>query len=389
MLSKADFYIDHDVVFLNHGSYGATPRELLDVQRAWQEKMEHQPVAFFREAKTLMKDARLALGEFVGCNKDDLVFVTNSTYGVNVAAYGLAESFQPGDELLLTDHEYGACDRAWQHHLRGRGVRFVRQPLPLPLPSMRDVTELIWAGVTEKTRVLFVSHITSPTALLVDIKELCKRARARGIVTVIDGSHAPGHIALDLNDIDADVYTANCHKWMCTPKGSAFLFVRKELQPLMSTPVVSWGAQGDTFHTSEFLDEHEYLGTRDLSAFLTVPDGIDWMRRNEWATMQAVCRQMRSDTMDMLARISGIERIHQDTNDDVLQMGAVLLPSHWGTDELKRWLLDVHRIEVVVQPWLGRGILRFSVHAHTSMQDLETLCVAVAEFEKVKRPSHP
>lgn len=389
MVSKRDFFLDPTVIFLNHGSFGATPRVLLDVQRSWQEKMELQPVEFFRELKNYMADARRALGEYLGCDADDLVFVTNSTYGVNVAAYCLSSILQSGDELLTTDHEYGACDRAWEQHLRGKGVRVVRQPLPLPLPAMRDITEIIWSGVTDKTRVLFVSHITSPTALRIDVTELCSRARVRGIITVIDGSHAPGHIPLNLAEIDADIYTANCHKWMCTPKGSAFLFVRKELQQSMPSLTVSWGAMGDTLRTSGFIDEHEYLGTRDVSAFLTVPAGIEWMRNHEWPTLQAVCKRMRSDTMDMLSSIAGIERMLKDADDDVLHMGAVLLPSHWSTNELKNYLLEMHRIEVVVQQWLGRGILRFSVHAHTSMSDLEALYSAVAEFEKIKRPFRP
>lgn len=389
MLSKADFLIDPNVIFLNHGSYGATPREILAVQREWQDRMERQPVEFFRQVKHYMADARQALGEFVGADMNDIVFVTNSTYGVNVAAYGLGQMLRQGDELLTTDHEYGACDRAWQQYLHGVGVRVVRQHLPLPLPPMHDVTELIWAGVTDRTRVLFVSHITSPTAVCIDVKELCARARQRGIITVIDGSHAPGQIPLNLREIDPDIYTANCHKWMCTPKGSAFLYVRKEVQKYIPTLTKSWGAQGDTLRVSDFIDEHEYLGTRDVSAFLSVPTGIKWMQRNEWPTLQALFRRMRADTMDRLTSIPGIERMLRDTNDDVLQMGAVLLPQHWLCHEFKHWLLDVHRIEVMVQPWLGHGILRFSVQAHTSMSDLESLSSAVAEYEKVKRPSRP
>lgn len=380
MLSKADFFLDPNVVFLNHGSFGATPRELLDVQRAWQEKMEQQPVAFFRELKHYMANARRALGEYVGCDQDDVVFVTNSTYGVNIAANWLGRTLTEGDELLTTDHEYGACERALVHYLQGTGVRIVRQPLPLPLPPMHDVTEIIWAGVTEKTRVLFVSHITSPTALRIDVKELCARARARGIVTIVDGSHAPGQLPLNIADLDVDIYTANCHKWMCTPKGSAFLYVRKALQTSVPPLTVSWGELGDTLQTSTFVDEHEYVGTRDVSAFLTVPAGIEWMQKNQWPTLQALCRQMRADAMDMLTSMPGIDRILCSVDDDVLQMGAVLLPAHWSPTELKRWLLDDHQIEVMVQWWLGRGILRFSVHAHTSMQDLETLEKAIRLF---------
>lgn len=382
MLSKSDFFIDPNVVFLNHGSFGATPRVLFDVQRHWQELLEKQPVEFFREAKNYMADARLALAKYIGCDMDDLVYVVNATYGVNVAAYALALSLKPGDEVLTTDHEYGACDRAWEQHIAGSGARIVRQTLGLPLPSMQEVTERIWAGVTEKTKVLFVSHITSATGALIDIKTLCARARAHGgIVTVIDGSHAPGQIPLDLSEIDADIYTANCHKWMCTPKGSGFLWVRKALQENFKPLTVSWGAAGDTLRTSDFIDEHEYLGTRDLSAFLTVPAGIEWMSGNNWREVQERGQQLRAETMDKLIAIDGIVSLLADRTDEVLQMGAILLPDHWECDDLKQWLLNTHRIEVMVQPWLGRGILRFSVHAHTSASDLEALCSAIAEYK--------
>jgi len=385
VLDKSDFLLDPDVVFLNHGSFGATPHILMNVYRAWQDRLERQPVLFFREAPALMLQARKELSEFVGCDPTELVYVTNSTFGVNVGVHGL--KLQPGDEVLTTDHEYGACDHAWKFFHEDHGVRMVRQHIPIPVPSMAELEEIIWSGVTERTKVLFLSHITSPTGVLLPVESLIRRARERGIITFIDGSHAPGHIDLDLHALGVDIYTANCHKWMCTPKGSAFLFMRAGIEHYMDPLVVSWGWNGypwtggavdPRFATGSYLtDTHEFLGTRDLSAFLTVPSALQWMRDNDWPSVQLRCRQLRAYGMRMLCSIQNVRPILQHETDDVLQMGTVLLPDV-DPDALKARLYDIHHIEVVIHRWLDQTILRFSVHAHTSKSDLDALARALA-----------
>ncbi len=396
MLGKKDFLLDPDVIFLNHGSFGATPRVLLDVYQEWQERLERQPVLFFREAPSLLHEARTSLASYVGCDADELVYVVNSTYGVNVGVHAL--QLEPGDEVLTTDHEYGACEHAWKFYHEDRGVRLVRQHIPIPIPSSAEVEELIWAGVTERTKVLFLSHITSPTGALLPVEGLIRRARERGILTFVDGSHVPGHVDLDLHALGVDIYTANCHKWMCTPKGSAFLYVRSGLENLIDPLVVSWGWNGypwkgaaidPRFATGSYLtDTHEFLGTRDLAAFLTVPSALQWMQENKWPEVQQRCRDLRAYGVRTLCTIPSVRPLMEQEADDVLQMGTVLLPSV-DVDELKERIYDEHSIEVVVHRWLDQAILRFSVHAHTEQRDIDALDRALRTELEFRRSSRP
>ncbi|MBC8125277.1 MAG: aminotransferase class V-fold PLP-dependent enzyme [Candidatus Kapabacteria bacterium] len=380
MLQRSDFLLCEDIIFLNHGSFGACPRVILDEQRTWIDRLEYQPVLFFREAPALLKSAREALSHYVGAQPQDLVYVTNSTYGINVAAHAFAELLAAGDEIVTTDHEYGACDRAWHQYCVNKGIKYVRAEIPIPVPSTDELVEIIWNRVTPKTKVLFLSHITSPTAVRLPIEELCIRAKAAGIRTVVDGSHAPGHILLDLSTLQADVYTANCHKWMCTPKGSAFLWVAPDIQQHFTPLIVSWGSEIPTAGDGLFMDEHEYIGTRDLSPFLTVPFALKWMEEQRWDVVQQNARALATYASEVLTKLKGVAPLCTTGQDAMLQMAAVTLPDSTDTDVMKDWLYNERAIEVVVHRWLGKAILRCSTHAHTSRADVDTLAVAVNDY---------
>lgn len=380
MITRSDFLLRSDITFLNHGSFGACPIELLNEQRRWIERLESQPVLYFRELMHEMRSAREALGGYIGAKSQNLAFVTNSTFGVNVAAHAVAAQLQPGDEILSNDHEYGACNRAWNMHAVSRGAVYVQAHIPIPVPSASDVVEIIWSRVTERTKVLFISHITSPTGVRLPVEELCSRARERGIITIVDGSHSPGHIPLDLSTLGCDIYTANCHKWMCTPKGSAFLWVSDAWINRMKPLVVSWGSDIPTVGDGYFIDEHEFLGTRDHSPFLTIPYAIDWMERNDWPALQQQCRSLTESGVEQLCAIEGVTPIGVGGHDPVLQMGTVILPSNTNTDDMKTWLYNERNVEVVVHRWLDTPILRFSVHGHTTSNDIQLLCDCVQEY---------
>ena len=209
-LSRDLFLLNPDIVFLNHGSFGATPRPVFENYQYWQRELEWQPVEFLgRRMADLLRHARTALADYVHTLADNLVYVPNATTGLNIAARSL--KLQPGDEILATDHEYGAMDRMWRWMARKTGAIYKRQPVPLPVTTADEFIEQVWAGVTPRTRVLFVSHITSPTALIFPVQALCARARRAGILSIIDGAHAVGQIPLDLEQLGADVYTSNAH----------------------------------------------------------------------------------------------------------------------------------------------------------------------------------
>ncbi len=377
MITKKDFLLDPNVIFLNHGSFGSTPRVLIDEQRRWQELMEHQPVAFFVKAAEYMQPVRARLAAHLHVRQQDVVAVVNSTYGVNVIAHAMASVFAPGDELLTVDHEYGACMRAWNAHCASTGMVIKRQSIPFPAPSMEEMVDIIWGGVTERTKLIFLSHITSPTAVRLPVEEICRRAAERGIMTFIDGAHGPAQLDLDLTTLNATFYTGNYHKWACTPKGSAFLWVSPKATELVPPLTVSWGSDIPTTGEGAFVDEHEYLGTRDISPFLTIPAGLDWLDALDWTTERARLRALKNATMERLLVIDGLSAVASSWRDDELLMGAIRLPD--GTDlvRLKTWLMEEHHIEVVVHPWLAVPILRFSVHLHTSEADLDALVAAI------------
>ena len=264
------FLLRPDVVFLNHGAFGACPRPVFEAYQRWQVELERQPVEFLsRRSADLIAWARGRLGQYIGADPADLVYVTNATTGLNVVARSLP--LEPDDEVVSTDHEYGAIERTWRFVCEARHARYVKAAVPVPLASAEAVVEAVWARVSPRTRILHLSHLTSPTALIFPVAELCRRARSAGILTVVDGAHAPGQIPVNLDQIGADFYSANCHKWMCAPKGAAFLYARREAQPLLSPLVVSWGWRQGVPGPSPFIDEQQRQGTRDIAAWLAVP----------------------------------------------------------------------------------------------------------------------
>jgi isopenicillin-N epimerase len=353
---RDEFLLDPDVVFLNHGSFGACPRDVFARYQEWQLELERRPVEFLdRRLEGLLADARTSLGAYLNADPDDLVFVQNATTGVNLAAWALA--LERGDEVLSTSLEYGALDLAWNHICGHAPASYVQVPVTVPLD---DAVEEIWSGVTDRTRALFLSHITSETAVQLPVEELCSRARERGIATIVDGAHVPGHIPLDLGTLNVDYYAGNCHKWLGAPKGAGFLYVRRELQDAIAPLVVSWGYKD----ASTFLSRHEKQGTRDPAAFLTVPAAIDWQREHGWDDVRERCRRLAARTPDRL----GLEPLGVG-----LQMVTMGLPQD-APDDLQERLYDEYRIEIPVFD----GLIRASYQGYNEEADLDTLARALS-----------
>ena len=375
---RREFLLRPGVVFLNHGSYGASPRPVFDAYQEWQRELEGQPVEFLgRRLRGLLEASRAALGAYVGADGDDLVYVPNSTFALNVVARALPLS--PGDEVLGTDHEYGAIERTWRFVCGRRGARYVRQAVPLRPSSPDEVVEAIWAGVTPRTRVLFLSHITSPTATVFPIEPLLRRARAAGILSVVDGAHAPGQLPLDLEALGADFYAGNCHKWLCAPKGSAFLHARREVQELLSPLVVSWGWQSDRPGPSRFVDEQQLQGTRDPAAFLAVPAAIRFLEQHDWPAVRRRCHDLLAGARRAIGALTGLPPLTPDTPDWYAQMAAFPLPPCDGP-ALKERLYRSYQIEVPVTSWQGLAFVRVSVQGYTSAADVAALVGALADL---------
>ena len=377
---REKFLLDPDVVFLNHGSFGACPAPVFAEYQRWQRELERQPVAFFqRRQDGLLDRARHRLATALGASADDLVFVPNATSGLNVVARSLG--LEPGDEVLTTDHEYGALDLTWSHLCERWGAHYVKVALPVPVTTPDAIVEAILAAVTPATKVIFLSHITSPTALIFPVAEICRRAREMGIMTVIDGAHAPGQIDLDLDAIGADAYSGNCHKWLCGPKGSAFLHVRPEHQDRVEALSVSWG-WGEGFRThdgltrSQFIRRNQWQGTRDPASYLAVPAALDFLDAHHWDAVRERCFAMATGVAARVADLTGLPSISPLTTDWISQMVAMPIPT---TDPvaLYRRLLDDFRIEIPLVRHGDHLMIRVSVQGYTTGADLDALVAAL------------
>lgn len=403
---KAQFLLDPDVIFLNHGSFGACPRPVLEACQAYQRELERLPTRFLGgRARELLEASRAALARFVGVGANDIVYFTNPTTAINVVARSLADSYsarnghdgglrpplrlRPGDEILTSDHEYGAMERTWRYVCYRTGAQLVHRPIPLPVTTQADFVEHFWAGVTERTRVIFISHITSPSALIFPLAEICRRARAAGILTVVDGAHAIGQIPLALAELGVDIYTGACHKWLSSPKGCAFLYTRPEVQSWLEPLVVSFGWESDRPGPSRYVDWHQWQGTRDLSPFLAIPDALAFRQAHDWDAEQRRCHLMAIATRRRIHELSGQPTICPEplppaegapvprSDAWFCQMFSAILPPV-DAGRLSQRLWDEYRIEVPVGPWKGQVRMRISFQAYNDQQDADTLVEALA-----------
>lgn len=382
----AHFLLDPAVTFLNHGSYGACPRPVFEAYQAWQRALERQPVAFLDPARgwsDRLAHVRHVLGAFVGADPMHLVAVPNATVALNIAIQSL--DLGEGDEIVLTDHEYSALEKTWTHVARRTGARLVVARVPLPLASAEAFTQAMVGAFTARTRVVFMSHITSATALLFPIAPVIAAARARGIVSVIDGAHAPGQIPLALDALGADIYAGNAHKWLMAPKGSAFLYVRPEWQHRIAPRVISHGwSPGDDqpgargpFGGSAFIDSLQMQGTQDPAALLAVPDAIAFRRDHGWDAVAVEAAALARRTEARVAALTGLPALAAP-DFRAPQMAAMPLPP-CDPAAVKVRLYGEYGIEIPVYAWTGRPIARVSAQGYNDDADMDRLVDALRE----------
>jgi isopenicillin-N epimerase len=353
---KELFLLDPDVVYLNHGSYGACPRPVFEAYQRFQRELEREPVDFLSLERSLperLEEARLRLAAYVGAPAGDLAFFSNATSGLNAAVRSLR--LGPGDEVLVGDAEYGAMDILWRFVAERTGATVVHAPFDQLEPGRR-------------TRAVFCSHIEWSSGRVNDVGALCTAARETGALSIVDGAHAPGHVDLDLAALGADIYAGNCHKWLCAPKGSGFLYARPDAQEWIEPLVVSW----DWIDEARFPERHRWQGTRDPSAFLAVPAAIDFQAEHEWPSVRKQCHELLSRVLDE----SGLEPL----TDNFVQMLGLRLRDGVDGAALKRELWERHRIEVPVFD-LGRAcVMRVSVQAYNDAADVGALLTALSSF---------
>jgi isopenicillin-N epimerase len=379
--------LEPGTLHLNHGSFGACPRPVLDCQNAWRARLEANPTRFFnRELWPALDEARGALGQFVGAPADDLAFVTNATTGVNTVLRSL--TLEPGDELLTTDHAYRACRNALAWAAEGARARLVVAGVPFPLRSADDVLEAVLDRVTGRTRLAVVDHVTSPTALVFPVERLVARLAERGVDTLVDGAHAPGMVPLAVEALGAAYYTGNCHKWLCAPKGAAFLYVRTDRQPRLRPLVISHGTDLGLPGRSRFRLEFDWTGTADPSAWLAVPEAIravGALSPGGWPQLQARNRALAG--LGRACVCAALGAPPPCPTELLGAMAAVPLPAAPDTGArggggLQDALFERAGVVVPVIDWprAPRRLVRLSAHAYNRPEDYARLAAGLREL---------
>ena len=380
---KKLFYLDSNITYLNHGSFGACPIEVMDKYFKLQIELEKQPIDFLaNNINENLEKSRLVLSKFVDCDFNDLVFFPNPSTALNMVIKSL--DLNKEDEILTTNHEYGALIKTWKYICDKSEAKYIEYSPKLPLSSPSNFIDGLIKKINNKTKVLFISQITSPTGLIFPVKKLCKEARKRNILTIIDGAHVPAHINLSIKDINPDIYVGACHKWILAPKGTSFLYVKNEIQKKMKPLVISWGWESDSDDfmiksgTSPFIDHHQWQGTNDISPYLIIPDLIEFRKKYNWDKVSQKCREMNFEFRKRLIDLFNEEQLCDDLVDWFGQMSSVCVPDCDVLDLYK--YLKSNQIEVPVMEWNGKKIVRISIQAYNSEEDIDKLIVSLKKY---------
>ncbi len=383
-----------ETIYLNHGSYGPPPEPVRRARQAWIDRLDEEPVDFFnRHFEREILAARERLAAFVGTSAENLIFVENATAGMNV----VANSFRldPGDEVLATDHEYGAVLRTWERACREARATLKIVELPLPFSSAEGTVEAVFGGASERTRLVVVSHITSSTAVTLPVEQISRECRRRGIAVAIDGPHALAQLPLSIDELNCDFYAASCHKWLSAPFGSGFLYVSPKWHSGVRPPGLSWGRIQPT-PIKTWSDEFIWTGTRYPSAFLAIPAAIDFLENVGLEQFRARTHWLAACARRRLIEVTGLEPIVPDDSAWYGSMAHVPLPPrrtsaaddaqaraalpHSVSNLLQHALWRDYGIEVPIVEIGGRRYIRVSCHLYTTTEHLDRLAEGLAKL---------
>ena len=399
---RSPWLLEPDVSFLNHGSFGACPDPVLEAQRVWRERMEAQPVRFLgRELEAHLDDARLRVGQFLRADPEGIAFVPNATAGVSTVLASLR--FQAGDELLASDHEYNATLNALRAAATRDGARVVIVRIPFPIRDPSQAVEAYLGAVTERTRLALVSHVTSPTALILPVAAIVRELDRRGVDTLVDGAHAPGMIDVDLGALGAAYWSGNGHKWLCAPKGSGILHVRADLRDRIHPLVVSHGANTERVDRPRFRLEFDWQGTADWTSHLSLPAAIRYVggiHDDGWNGLRGANRALARHARDLLCSALGVSAPAPDA-----MLGAMasvplpgIAPTTAAAERLQSELRDEERIEVPIvafpvaaarDPGVGPSQLLVRVSAQVYNRPAEYEALAAALARRLRTSSGP
>ena len=369
---KSQFMLDPKIIHLNHGSFGATPKPIFNSLVNWQKKLELNPSKHIYDTFDFLKESRSSLASYINCDKDDVVFVPNPSTALNTIIKSL--NLNPGDEILSTNHEYETLDRTWKYISKNTGSKYIQVPISLPLKSENNFIECFLKKITSKTKIIFLSQITSSTGLIFPIEKICKIAKEKNIISIIDGAHVPGHIDLDIKKLNPDVYTGACHKWMCSPKGTAFLYVHKKLQDIVKPLVISWGYDSDMPSHSQFLDYLQWYGTDDISAYLTMSDTIKFLEKNNWKSVSKQCKKLNIWARNEINKLLKKEPISDERF--LGQMSSIPIESNDILVDQTEFY-SKYNIQIPMFKWNDKKFFRISIQAYNTKEDIFRLLEAL------------
>ncbi|MBT3797153.1 MAG: aminotransferase class V-fold PLP-dependent enzyme [Candidatus Marinimicrobia bacterium] len=382
---KSKFLLDPEITFLNHGSYGSCPKPVFEVYQKYQTDLESHPIKFMQEdVYKLLEISRESLSHYVNCDKDDLIFVTNPTQAVGTVIHNIL--INSNDEVLSTNLEYGSCDRMWTYDADQKGYKYIQAEINLPIEDKETFLNQFWSYASAQTKYVFISQITSTTGMILPIPEIVAEAKKRGIKTIIDGAHVPAHIPLDIKELDPDYYTGALHKWLCCPKGSSFLYVKKEkqvgIQPMLKS--WGWGEEYEKFKSSvqlhspsRFINVFQWQGTRDMSTFFTVPEAIQFQEEHDWDSVRSRSINMVIEARNRINEITKLPKICPDNW--LGQMATILFPID-DTVAFKKTLYNDYQIEMPVMRHIEHTAFRISIQGYNSEADIDHLINALEEL---------
>ena len=379
---KNEFYLNPEITFLNHGSYGACPISVLNENHKWQKVMERDPVRFMHDEIYVQLDySRSELAKYVHCDKNSIVYFPNPTHAISAVIDNIV--IDKNDEILSTNLEYGSCDRMWFDHAKKNKYKYIKSNIDLPIINKETFLNNFWDYASKNTKYIFISHITSGTGMLLPIEEIIKESKRLGILTIIDGAHTPGQIPLNISKLDPDFYIGACHKWLCSPKGASFLYVKKEFQDDMEPHIKSWGWGSEysefkdtTQHKtkSRFQNIYQWQGTRDMSSFLSVPKAIQFQKEYRWSEVVSRCNELLINTRNEITNLTGIPKLCPD--DFIVQMSTIIFP-FIGHIELKKLLFNQFQIEIPTYYKDGITAFRISLQGYNDKNDTDILVDAL------------
>jgi len=382
---KSKFLLDPEITFLNHGSYGSCPKPVFEVYQKYQTDLESHPIKFMQEdVYKLLEISRESLSHYVNCDKDDLIFVTNPTQAVGTVIHNIL--INSNDEVLSTNLEYGSCDRMWTYDADQKGYKYIQAEINLPIEDKETFLNQFWSYASDQTKYVFISQITSTTGMILPIPEIVDEAKKRGIKTIIDGAHVPAHIPLDIKELDPDYYTGALHKWLCCPKGSSFLYVKKEkqvgIQPMLKS--WGWGEEYEKFKSSvqlhspsRFINVFQWQGTRDMSTFFTVPEAIQFQEEHDWDSVRSRSINMVIEARNRINEITKLPKICPDNW--LGQMATILFPID-DTVAFKKTLYNDYQIEMPVMRHIEHTAFRISIQGYNTQADIDHLINALEEL---------